>query len=136
MSSRGKRHKFQGIAVVWSLQHVEGFAEGQVPEDIHGQVVTPVGHVLGDCPALAALTRAEADLFAKRPHVRQDIALHVFYGRVGEGLRQNAALAGVHILVASVVGVGNGVGKGIVKLGLTHIGLEAVDILEGGIGVE
>jgi hypothetical protein len=51
-------------------------------------------------------------------------------------VRQHAALAGVDVLVARVVGVGNGVGKGVVELGLADVGLEAVDVLEGLVGAE
>ncbi len=42
----------------------------------------------------------------------------------------------MELLVAGVVGVGDGVGKGIIEFSLANIGLEAVDLLEGGIGVE
>lgn len=40
------------------------------------------------------------------------------------------------VLVSGVVGVGYWVSKGVVELGLANIGTEAVDFLEGSVGVK
>lgn len=51
-------------------------------------------------------------------------------------MREDAALAGVDVLVSGVVGVGSWVNKGIVELGLADVGLEAIDFLQSLVGVE
>lgn len=103
--------------------------------DIHGQPVAPVGHVLRRTPSLIILdgTAIVADGLAESADVGQDVALYLFDGAIGEGMRQNTALASVEVPVAGVVGVGSGVDEGIVELGLPDVGAEAVDLLEGGV---
>lgn len=49
---------------------------------------------------------------------------------------QDAPLAGMQVSVARVVGVGGRVDKGVVELGFAHVGFEAVDVLEGRVGVD
>lgn len=51
-------------------------------------------------------------------------------------MRHDSPLTRVQGAVATVVRVGRRVHEGVVELGLAHVGLEAVDILEGGGGVE
>ncbi len=139
MSGGGCLDELQGEAVVGALEHVKGLAEAQVAENIHGQVVAPVGHVAGSGPAFA-LGRggavAHANLLAKGADIAENVALHLLHGALGKGMREHAALAGVDLLVAGVVGVGGGVDKGVVELGLADVGAEAVDFLEGRVGVE
>lgn len=137
MARGGGLDQLQRKAVVGPLQHVEGLAKAEVAQDVHGQVVAPVAHVARLRPALGVgAAIVEANLVAKGADVAQDVALHLLHGTLGEGVRQDAALAGVDVLVARVVRVGGWVDKGIVELGLAHVGLEAVDFLEGLVGVE
>lgn len=131
-----QRHQFQCITVIGLLQHVEGLAEAQVAEDVHGQVVAPVGHVLGRRPALLLAAGTGTDLVAKGPHIGEDVTLHLLHGIVGEAVGQDAALPRVQGLVAGIVCVGSRVHEGVVELGLAHIGLETVDLLQGRVGVE
>lgn len=124
-------------AVVLPLQHVEGLAETQVAQDIHGQPAEPITHALGRRPPfLIADPHSRADPLTKRPDVREDVPLHLLDGGITKRMRHDAALARVQLAVAAVVRVGRGVDKGVVELGLAHVGLEAVDVLEGGRGVE
>ena len=129
--------QLQSEAVLGALDHVECLSEAQIAKDIHSQVVAPIGHVPGLSPALGvAAAIRHADLLAEGAHVAQDVALHLLHGALGEGVRQDTALAGVDILVAGVVGVGGRVDEGVVELGLADVGAEAVDLLEGRVGVE
>lgn len=141
----GDGDEVDGVAVVGLFEHVEGFSEAEIAQDVHGEPVAPVGHVLGSGPALLVGegeagcdggTAKVADGVAEGADVGQNVALDFLDGRVGEGVRQDAALAGVQVAVAGVVGVGSRVDEGVVELGLAHIGLEAVDFLEGGVGVD
>ena len=137
VTSGGGLDQTESEAVVWLLQHVEGLSVGQIAENIHGEVIAPVTHDARRRPALllvAAILRA--DLLAEGPDILQDVALDAPHGRVREGLAQDSPLPRVQRLVPGVVGVGDGVGEGIVELGLADVGLEAVDVLEGGVGVE
>ncbi len=137
MSGGGSLDELQSEAVVGALEHVESLAEAQVAENVHGQVVAPVGHVAGGGPALGVGSAvADANLLAKGADVAENVALHLLHGALGKGVGEDAALAGVDVLVAGVVGVGGGVDKGVVELGLADVGAEAVDFLEGGVGVE
>ena len=138
MARSSSLHEVKSKPVIRALQHVEGLSEAEIAQDIHGQVAAPVAHVLGHGPALglAAGGDARADLLAKGPHVLEDVALDALHGAVAERLAHDAPLAGVDVLVARVVRVGHGVRKGVVELGLAHVGLEAVDVLEGRLGVE
>lgn len=131
MSLRRSTNHVQSVAVILALKHVEGLSESKVTEDVHGEVVAPVRHVLRGAPALAVGGGAAANLGAKGALVGQDVALHLLDGIVREGVRQDAALAGVKVAVARVVRVGRRVHKGVVELGLADIGAEAVDVLEG-----
>ena len=133
----GRLDQLQGEAVIRTLEHVERLPVAQIAQDVHGEVVAPVAHDAGRRPALRISRAVEgADLVAEGAHVLQDVALDAAHGAVGEGLGEHAALAGVDGLVARVVGVGDGVGEGVVELGLADVGLEAVDVLEGGGRVE
>lgn len=127
-----------GVAVVGAVEHVEGLAEAEIAQDVHGEPVAPVGHVLGRAPALVVLDGAAvvADGLGEGADVGQHVALDLLDGAVGEGVRQDAALAGVQVLVAGVVGVRGRVHKGVVELGLAHVGAEAVDVLQGRVGVD
>lgn len=137
MSGGGSLDELQSKAVIGLLEHVEGLTKGEITENIHGQVVAPVSHVAGFGPALGvSITVSETNLLAKGADIGEDVTLHLLHGRLGKGMRQDTALAGMDLLVAGVVGVGDGVGKGIIELGLADIGLEAVDVLEGRVGVE
>lgn len=132
-------HQVDGAAIVRLLQHLKGFSKAQVPQDIHRQPAEPVAHALGLGPALglgAPRAGARAHGVAKGAHVGQDVPLHLLDGGIAEGVGHDAALAGVQLAVAAVVGVGGRVDEGIVELGLAHVGLEPVDVLEGGGGVE
>lgn len=138
MSGGGSLNQLQGEAVVGALEHVEGLAEAEITENVHGEVVAPVGHVAGAGPALGVGRGAveHANLLTEGADVAKDVALHLLHGALGESVREDAALAGVDLLVAGVVGVGGGVDKGVVELGLADVGAEAVDFLEGRVGVE
>lgn len=115
---------------------MESFAETQIAENIHGQIIAPVGHVLWYSPALAVCRCAHAELLAESAHISQYVPLHLLHGAVAEAMAQHAPLAGVQSLVARVVGVGRRVHEGIVELGLAHVGLESVDLLERRIRLE
>lgn len=135
--SRGRqRNQFKCITIVRALQHVEGLAKAQVSQNVHGQIIAPVGHVLGYCPALALIRRTEADLFAKGAHIGQNVTLHLLHGAVAEAMAKHTPLAGMQGLVPGVVRVGRRVHKCVVELGLAHVGLEAVNFLESSVGVE
>ncbi len=127
-----------GIAIVRAVEHVESFAKAEVAEDVHSEPVAPVGHVLRGAPALVVLDGAAvvADGLGKGADVGQNVALDLLDGAIGEGVRQDAALAGVQVLVAGVVGVWGRVHKGVIELGLAHVGAEAVDLLQGRVGVD
>lgn len=127
----------QSEAVLRALEHVEGLSKAQVAKNIHGQVVAPVAHVTGLRPTLGLGAAVfHANLLAKGADVAQDVALHLLHGALGEGVGQDTALPGVELLVPGVVGVGRGVHKCIIELGLADVGAEAVDVLEGLVGVE
>lgn len=111
-------------------------SKAEITQNVHGEVIAPVGHVLGHRPALALIGRPEADLLTKGAHVGQDVSLHLLHGAVAEAVAEHAPLAGVQLLVARIVRVGRRVHKGVVELGLAHVGLEAVNLLEGRVGVE
>ena len=116
---------------------MEGLAEAQIAQDVHGQPVTPVGHVSRGRPALPlTLAGAAAELTAEGADVVQDVALRLLDGTVRKGVREDAALAGVHVLVSRVVRVGGWVNKSVVEVGLADVGAEAVDVLQGRVGVE
>lgn len=141
MSSGSSLDELQSKAVIRLLEHVEGLAEAEVTENVHGEVVAPVGHVAGRGPALGVGEGGRAggrgaNLLAKGADVAEDVALHLLHGALGKGVGEHAALAGVDLLVAGVVSVGGRVDKGIVELGLADVGAEAVDFLERGVGVE
>src|SRR5512142_2313259 len=140
MTPRCVLDKLGGISVVGAVEHVEGLAEAQVPENVHGQPVAPIGHVPRGGPALvvaaAALAIPAAELAAKGANVVEDVALGLLDGAVGEGLREHTTLARMYLLVPRVVSVRDWMHKGIVELGLADIGAEPVDVLEGRVGVE
>lgn len=131
MSSSGSLNQVQGKTVVWAFQHAKRLAVAQITEDIHSKVVAPVSHVSRLSPALG-IARAvlKANLLAERAYVVEDVPLHLLHGTLGEGVRKHTTLAGVNLLVTSVVSVGHGVGKGVVELCLADIGLEAVDVFQ------
>jgi hypothetical protein len=132
VSGRGGLDQAQSEAVIGLLEHMESFPVAQITQDIHGQVVTPVTHEPRGSPALGVGGRVVhgADLLTEGADILQNVALNAAHGAVGEGLGEDAALAGVQLLVAGIVGVGDGVGKGVVELGLADVGAEAVDVLE------
>ncbi len=141
MSRGGCLNKLQSKAVVRLLQHVKGLSKAQVSEDVHGEVVAPVGHVARRRPALGVgrgngAAGGRAKLLAKGADVAENVALHLLHGAFGKGVGEHAALAGVDLLVAGVVGIGGRVDKGIVEFSLADVGAEAVDFLERRVGVE
>lgn len=137
MSRGSSFNELQRESVIRLLQHVEGLSKAQITQNIHGQVIAPVGHVAGLGPALVIGTGIiQTNLLAKGADIAQDVALHLLHGALGEGVREDAALAGVDVLVSGVVGVGSRVNKGIVELGLADVGLEAIDFLQSLVGVE
>ena len=128
-----------GIPVVGTVEHVEGLAEAEVPEDVHGQPVAPVGHVPRGGPALlltAVRALGPAEFAAKGAYVVEDVAFGLLDGAIGEGMGQYATLTRVHLLVPRVVGIWSGMHEGIVELGLADVGAEPVYVLEGRVGVE
>lgn len=132
MSSSSSLNQIQSKAVVWALQHVESLAVAQITKDVHGKVVAPVGHVSRLSPALGiSSTILKANLLAEGADVVEDVSLHLLHGTLGEGVREHTTLAGVNLLVASVVSVGDGVSKGVVEFRLADIGLEAIDVFQG-----
>lgn len=136
MSCSRQGNQLERIAVVRTLQHVKRLAEAEITQNVHGEIIAPVGHVLGHRPALALIGRPEADLLAKGAHVGQDVAFHLLHGAVAEAVAEHAPLASVQLLVARIVRVGRRVYKGVVEFGLAYVGLEAVNLLEGRVGVE
>lgn len=136
MSRGSSLDKLQRKAVIRLLQHVERLAEAEITQDIHRQVTRPVAHVPRLCPSFLLRAAAASDLLAERSHVGDDVALHLLGRALGEGMGQDAALARVQLLVAAVVRVGGRVHEGVVELGLADVGAEAVDLLEGRVGVE
>lgn len=136
MAGGSSLNEAQRKPVLRALNQMECLSKAQVTQDVHGEVAAPVAHVLGDGPSLLTLAGAGANLLAEGAHILQDVPLHPLHGAVTEGLAHDAPLAGVQGLVARVVGVGDGVGEGVVELGLADVGLEAVDVLESGLGVE
>lgn len=77
--------------------HVEAFAKTQLTEDIEGQIVAGLGHVLDPRSHLCTSTEHEAE-FAD---MLQDRILHAFYSTVGKGLAHHPSLT-------SMNGLGNG----------------------------
>lgn len=137
MSSSGSFNQVQGEAVVWAFQHVESLAVAQITKDIHSKVVAPVGHVSRLRPALGfGISVLEANLLAESADVVEDVSLHLLHGTLGKGVGEHTSLAGVNLLVASVVGIGDGVSKRVVEFSLANIGLEAIDVLQGLLGAE
>lgn len=117
---------------------MESLAEAQITKNIHGKVIAPVAHLPGLGPALGLFSRAlqHTNLLAESTDVTQDVSLHLLHSTLREGLRHDTALAGMDVLVARVVRVGGRVNKGIVEFGLADVCAEAVDLLEGLVGVE
>lgn len=135
--SSGSFNQVQSKAVLRAFQHVESLAVAQIAKDVHSKVVAPVGHVSRLSPALGVgISVLEANLLAESTDVVEDVSLHLLHGTLGKGVREHASLAGVNLLVASVVGVGDGVSKRVVEFSLANIGLEAVDVLEGLLGAK
>lgn len=131
MTGSGSLDQVQREPVIRALEHVESLAEAQITKDINSQVGAPVAHILGYRPALAVASEPLANNIAEGADVAEDEPLGLADGVVGEGGGEDAALAGVDLTVAGVVGVGHGVGEGVVELGLDHVGLEAVDVAQG-----
>lgn len=139
MSGGGRLDQLQRKAVIGLFQHMECLPETQITQDIHGKVITPVRHIPRPRPALLARTEStirDANLLAESPDIAKDVALHVPHSIIREGMRQHTALPRMELLVARVVRVGGRVDEGVVELGLAHVGAEAVDVLEGLVGVE
>jgi hypothetical protein len=137
MPPRRIANELNGVSVIRPVKHVERLAEAQIAEDVHGQPVTPVGHVARGGPALLlAIAGAPAELGAEGADVVEDVPLRLLDGAVGEGVREDAALAGVHVPVPRVVRVGGRMDEGVVKVGLADVGAEAVDVLQCRVGVE
>lgn len=136
MASGGSLDQTQSEPVLRALNHVKRLSKAQITQDIHGEVATPITHILRHRPPLLILTRPGAHLLAEGTHILQDIPLDALHGAVAERLAHDAALARVQRLVARVVRVGDRVGEGVVELGLADVGLEAVDVLERGLRVE
>lgn len=137
MPGSGGLNQIQSKAVIGALQHAEGLAVAQITENVHGKIVAPVGHVPRLSPSLRiAGAILKANLLAEGADIVENVPLHLLHGALGKGMRQDTALAGVDVLVAGVVGVGDGMGKGVVELGLADVGLEAVDVLERLVGAE
>jgi len=138
MSLRGNANEVHGIPVVGAVQHMEGFTKAEIAQDIHGQPVAPIGHVLGRTPALLLVRQPAklANAFAECSDVCQDVAFYLLYRAVGEGLGQHTTLPCVHIFIPCVVCIGRRVDEGIVELGLAHVGSEAIDVLERRVGVD
>lgn len=138
MALRRDANQINGIPVVRAIKHVEGLAKAQITQNVHGEPVAPVRHVLGRAPPLPVRDGPAivANPLAKRPDIRQDISLDLLDGAVRKRMREHAALAGVQVLVAGVVGVGGRVDEGVVEFGLAHVGAEAVDLLQRRVGVD
>ena len=138
MSLSGDTDKVNGVTVVWLLQHVEGLAKAQISKNVHGQPAAPVGHVFGGTPALVFRNESPviANCFAESPDVGQDVPLNLLDGAVREGMGEDSSLSGVEVFVASIVGVGRRVNKGVVELGLLDIGSVSVDLVQRRVGVD
>lgn len=130
--------EIQGKAVCRALQHMESLAKAQITENVHSEVIAPVAHLARLGPALVLINRAihHANLLAESADIAQDISLHLLHGALRKGLGHDTALASMDLLVTRVVRVGGRVDKGIVELGLADVCAEAVDLLEGLVGVE
>lgn len=126
------------ISVIRAVQHVEGLAEAEIAQDVHGQPVAPVRHILGRTPAFLLVGHPAqiTNCLAKCADVGQDVTLHLFDRPVREGVGKHTALSGVEVLVSGVVGVRGGVDEGVIELGLANIGTEAIDFFEGRVGVD
>ena len=122
MARGGGFNKTQGETVGWAFEHVESLTKAQITKNIHSKVVAPVAHLARLGPALI-VRRAicHTNLLAESTDVAEDVSLHLLHGTLGESLRHDTALAGVDLLVAGVVGVGSGMDKGIVELGLSDV---------------
>lgn len=127
----------QSKAVIGLLQHMEGLSIAQITQDIHSQVIAPITHDPWRRPALLLITPIlHANLLTKSPNILQDIPLNAPHGTITKRLTEDSPLPCMQRLIPGVMRIGHGVGKGIVELGLADVGAEAVDVLEGGAGVE
>lgn len=136
MPSSSSLDKTKSKPIIRTLQHMKRLAKAQIAQNVHGQITAPITHILRHRPPLRLLPSAGTNLLAKRPHVTEDVPLDALHSTIAKRLAHDAPLAGVQLLVARVVRVGDRVGKGVVELGLAHVGLEAVDVLEGGARVK
>lgn len=138
MALRCHADEVDGIAVVGTVQHVERLAEAKIAQNVHGEPAAPVGHVLGRAPSFLFCDGPAiiADGITEGSDVVEDVAFHALDGAIREGVRQHTPFPGVQILVAGVVCVGRGVDKGVVELGLADIGLEAINVPQGRVGVD
>jgi hypothetical protein len=115
---------------------VESLAIAEIAEDIHGQIVAPVRHVLRRGPALGSIASLRANLLAEGADIGEDVAFHVLQGAVRESMGDYTALARVQSLVTRVVRVGHRMDEGVVELSLADVGLEAIYLLESRVRVE
>lgn len=115
---------------------MECFAKAQVPQNIHGEVVAPIGHILGDSPAFALVTSTQANLLAESSDVGQDVSFHLLHGAVAERVADHASLARVQNLVSRIMCIRRRVHECIVEFCLSNVGSETVYLLEGGVRVE
>ena len=129
--------KAQGEPVVFTLQHVESLSKAQVSKNIHSKVITPVGHISGAGPSLGLNAGIfTTNLLGESTNISEDISLHLLHCTIREGMGQNTTLPSMQLFVTSVMGVGSGMDKGIVELGLADIGFESVDLLQGRVRVD
>lgn len=140
MAMRCVSNKFNCEPIILLLQHTKRLSETEISHNVKGEIITPISHILAQSPALPLWShnrRARAKTLGEGAHVLQNVALHGLHGAIGEGVRENAALARVLRLVDAavrVVGVLVG-GEGGVEVALLDGGVEAVDAVKGSGGV-
>lgn len=137
MSVRRVSDQVDGEAVGGVVEHPEGFAEAEVPHDVEGEVVRPVGDVLAfGTPSsivilLLAFTVIDCASYpiTESADVLEYVFLHPLHRRIGEGMAQHAPLSSVDLLVNRVVRVCRlrGRREDAVELGLADVGAKAVD---------
>lgn len=86
------------------LEHAEGGAEGEIPDDVEGEVVEPVQGVERGVASLGVLLGLGQLGPARQEHVEVgvDVLLELADGLRGEGVRDDLALAGVFDAVAGI----------------------------------
>jgi len=108
------------------------FAKSNISHDVRDQVPDELAHIVWRTPTFSGATDQS---FAEKPDVLQDLLLHPFYVCRTEGTNIDPASESVLLHVRCGVRrrrPSKKVGRGCIDLRSLNIGVDAVDVFEGG----